>query len=348
MQWATLAALAVLSQNAAAQNMLRFACSQLVVDRIDPLVTPGMKYSPHLHQIVGGNSLNVTMDPATHDPAKLSTCTSCTFKQDTSNYWTAVMFFKNNKGEYQRVPQTGNGGPQGSLVNKGGLDVYYIPSGKVTAFKPGFRMLAGNAANTDTKKVQKGNICHRCWKSTDDNQFTGGAPCSGSDTVDIPMDKSCKMIRQTIIFPTCWNGKDLDSPDHQSHVAYSGTGASGGGACPSTHPVKLPQIMYELMWNVSSYMNNPSIWPTDGSNPFIYSMNLGGAAAHGDYIFGWQGDSLQKAMDNNCNLNKDCPKAGITAQTPDTYSACNLPQAAPETVDGWLKALPLGSPAVRA
>ena len=35
-----------------------------------------------------------------------------------------------------RVPQTGNGGPQGKLINQGGLDIYYMHSGKVTSFKP--------------------------------------------------------------------------------------------------------------------------------------------------------------------------------------------------------------------
>lgn len=63
-------------------------------------------------------------------------------------------------------------------------------------------MLAGNAANTDDSKVSSGNICHRCWTSTSDNPFVGGAPCSGSDTVAIPQESRCKMIRQTIIFPT--------------------------------------------------------------------------------------------------------------------------------------------------
>lgn len=129
-----LAAVALLARSAAAQNMLRFACSQLVVERTDPLVNPGQLFTPHLHQIVGGNSFNITMDPAGHDPATLSTCTSCTFAQDKSNYWTAVMFFKAKNGTYKRVPQIGNGGPQGQLVNNGGLDVYYIPSGKTTAF----------------------------------------------------------------------------------------------------------------------------------------------------------------------------------------------------------------------
>lgn len=59
-----------------------------------------------------------------------------------------------------------------------------------------------------------------------------------------------------------------------------------------------------------------------------------GSAAHGDYVFGWEGDTLQKAMDNQCNLNTDCPKAGITAQPESVYSACTMAQQAPESVDG--------------
>ncbi|KAF2007294.1 hypothetical protein P154DRAFT_480041 [Amniculicola lignicola CBS 123094] len=348
MQWATLAAAALFAQNVAAQgSMLRFACSQLVVERVDPLVNPGMKFTPHLHQIVGGNAFNITMDPEADLFAK-SSCTSCSFKQDTSNYWTAVMFFKNKAGQYKRVPQTGNGGPQGKLFNDGGLDIYYIPSGKTTAFKKGFRMLAGAAGNTDSSKVKLSNICHRCWTSPNEGTFVGGAPCSGTDTVAIPADTKCKMIRQTIIFPTCWDGKNLDSPNHQDHVAYGqGSGANGGGACPSTHPVKLPQIMYELMWNVTD-MSNKADWPTDGSNPFVYSMNIGGSAAHGDYVFGWKDNSLQLAMDNNCNLNGDCPKAGLTKQADSVYSACKKPQQAVESVDGWLKAMPLGEMAIKA
>ncbi|OAL56726.1 hypothetical protein IQ07DRAFT_15702 [Pyrenochaeta sp. DS3sAY3a] len=348
MQWATLlAAAAALTQNVAGQRMLRFACSQLVVERTDPLVNPGVKYTPHLHQIVGGDAFNVTMDPA-QDPAQLSKCTSCSFNQDKSNYWTAVMFFKAKNGTYIRVPQIGNGGPQGKLINDGGLDVYYIPSGKTTAFKKGFRMLAGSAANTDNSKVKLANICHRCWTAATESTFVGGAPCTGSDTVAIPKDPKCKLIRQTIIFPTCWDGKNLDSPDHQSHVAYGqGSGANGGGACPSSHPTKLPQVMYELMWDVNKFADK-SLWPTDGSDPFVYSMNIGGSAAHGDYLFGWEGDSLQKAMDNQCDLNVACPKAGLTVQQPAQYNACKKKQQAPEEVDGWLKEMPVGEKAIKA
>jgi hypothetical protein len=41
---------------APAYALLRFPCAQLVIDRLDPLVTPGQSPSPHLHQILGGVS----------------------------------------------------------------------------------------------------------------------------------------------------------------------------------------------------------------------------------------------------------------------------------------------------
>ena len=37
--------------------LLRFGCSQLTVQRLDPLVNPGQAPSPHLHQIIGGVSI---------------------------------------------------------------------------------------------------------------------------------------------------------------------------------------------------------------------------------------------------------------------------------------------------
>jgi hypothetical protein len=52
-------------------------------------------------------------------------------------------------------------------------------------------------------------------------------------------------------FPDCWNGKDLDSTDHQSHVAFQ-----SGGQCPSTHPVPIPQIQLEFGYKTSNYPTN--------------------------------------------------------------------------------------------
>jgi hypothetical protein len=128
--------------------LLRFSCSQLVIERLDPLVNPGTLQSPHLHQIIGGNAFNASMDPSV-SPADLATCTTCTFAEDFSNYWTAVIFFRARNGTFKRVPIKGNSGFESS---SGGMTVYYTPTLKngagktVTAFKKGFRMLVGMSA----------------------------------------------------------------------------------------------------------------------------------------------------------------------------------------------------------
>jgi hypothetical protein len=41
--------------------LIRFQCSQLVLDRLDPLVHPGVAPTPHLHQIVGGVRILIFM-----------------------------------------------------------------------------------------------------------------------------------------------------------------------------------------------------------------------------------------------------------------------------------------------
>lgn len=64
-------------------TMLRFGCAQTVIDRIDPLVNPGQAPSPHMHQIVGGNAFNVTIDST--DVSKLASCTTCGYSEDVSS-----------------------------------------------------------------------------------------------------------------------------------------------------------------------------------------------------------------------------------------------------------------------
>ena len=63
-------------------RMLRFACSQLVVERLDLLVSSGVIGSPHIHQVVGGNSFNATMEPVAYDLPTKSSCTSCALSED--------------------------------------------------------------------------------------------------------------------------------------------------------------------------------------------------------------------------------------------------------------------------
>jgi hypothetical protein len=113
-------------------------------------------------------------------------------------------------------------------------------------------------------------ICHRCLAKNERMTGGSGAPCSGKDTFEFPSKPCPGGIRMTIIFPSCWDGKNLDSPDHKSHVAYAPGAALAGDKCPTTHPVRIPQVMYEVMYDTSSFAD-PSYF-TNGKQPLVYSF----------------------------------------------------------------------------
>lgn len=331
-------AAALFVQGIDANSVLRFGCSQITVERLDPLVNPGAAPSPHVHQIIGGNAFAPTMPY--EDISKLANCTTCTFPEDRSNYWTANLYFKARNGTYKRVGQVPNRFLNGEV---GGMTVYYTSAydnTKVTAFKPGFRMLAGDPMQRVKAGITKWNgICFRCYNA---KNFGGDdrAPCSDSrvDTVELP-NKACPGgIRTTVRFPTCWDGKNLDSPDHSSHVSYPQTGTfETSGRCSSTHPIKLPQLMFEVIWDTAPF-NDPAIWPANGEQPFHLSVGDNvGYSQHGDYVFGWEGDSLQRAMDANC-FGATC--TALKTQTFAQANQCKIGKTVTEDVEGWLTTIP--------
>lgn len=343
-------ALVVAAVVQSATATIRFGCSQLVTQRLDPLVTPGV-ISPHVHQIVGGNAFNLTMDP-NEDYSKTATCTTCRFKEDKSNYWTAVLYFKHSNGSYMRVPQK----PNDQVGNtNGGMTVYYIagypPFQKVTAFPKGFRMITGdpmirNKAAPQRNSVASYAISFRCWDNPRGNS-NNSPPGGGQDTLSLPTKFCAGGIRSNIFFPTCWDGKTLDPPDHSSHMAFQQGTVDAGmgiiwqqGTCPSTHPVRTPTVLYEIAWDTAPFRD---LWPKDGSQPLVMSQgDPTGFGQHGDYVFGWEGDSLQRAMDN-CKDQFGTPEAcrELTVLSDAEMNRCTQKAYVNERVEGeYLPALP--------
>ncbi|KAI9703548.1 MAG: hypothetical protein M1820_005852 [Bogoriella megaspora] len=161
------------------------------------------------------------------------------------------------------------------------------------------------------------------------------------ETYNMPEQPCAAGIMSNVRFPTCWDGVNLDTPNHQDHVAYPTSGTfESNGPCPSTHPVKIPQLFYEVIWDTTPF-NDKSLWPTDGSQPFVWSYgDPSGFGTHGDYMFGWQGTSLQDAMKANCYVN--CPT--LQSQSIQQANQCTKPVVVQENIDGWLPALPGNNP----
>lgn len=101
--------------------------------------------------------------------------------------------------------------------------------------------------------------------------------------------------------------------------------------CPDTHPVRMPQVLFEVVWDTSKF-NNKAEWPTDGTQPFVWSFGDGtGYGNHADYVFGWKGDALQKLMDVACVVN--CPAANAKTQSTAAMNKCVQQSMVKEDVD---------------
>jgi hypothetical protein len=99
------------------------------------------------------------------------------------------------------------------------------------------------------------------------------------------------VITLLIAFPNCWNGRDLDSPDHLSHLAYSMPDRSG---CPSSHPVALPALRLLLRYPVG---------PTTGTITLASGSVF---SAHADFWNTWDLATLDRLVQTCLNEDRRC------------------------------------------
>ena len=63
-----------------------------------------------------------------------------------------------------------------------------------------------------------------------------------------------------------------------------------------------------------------------------------GYGVHADYVFGWEGDSLQRAMDTCLSYGGPCPT--LKTQTIEQANTCQQRVRVKENVEGALEELP--------
>jgi hypothetical protein len=131
----------------------------------------------------------------------------------------------------------------------------------------GFRMFIGDVnARTKAEAERFRQLTFTCLENINTRD---------PQTLDFPTVPCPAGIMTAVRFPTCWDGKNLDSPDHMAHMSYPEFGSfESGGPCPATHPVRMGQLFYEVIWDTSMF-NNKDDWPTDGSQPFVWSFGDG-------------------------------------------------------------------------
>ncbi|KIM43436.1 hypothetical protein M413DRAFT_381186 [Hebeloma cylindrosporum] len=330
----------ILSQSAHA--WFRVACTlPLVQERVDPIVAPGANPSNHVHTVHGANHFAPN---STYDTLRTSTCTNCLVAEDLSNYWFPKLYFHDpNTKLFEPVPN-------------GGLLVYYLNRGNgdksnggpgLKAFPPGFKMISGSAVRRARKHTplegSQAELAERAveWECL---RYPNAPGYNSVDRKTGFPDTDCEAgLNARIHMPACWDGVNVDSPNHVSHVAY--LSGLDNGACPSTHPVPLLKLLYEVTWDVHAFASR---WdPSKNAWPFVYATgDPTGYSWHADFQNGWETTALQNAIDK-CNNPNDPTGSGITeacsfltVTSVGQADKCRLAPVVNEVIDGSLKKLP--------
>ncbi|OYY65286.1 MAG: hypothetical protein B7Y51_03315 [Burkholderiales bacterium 28-67-8] len=240
----------------------------------DPLVFPGQPGASHLHMFFGNTSTDAF---STVDSLTSSGNSSCNGGiMNRTAYWVPA------------VIDTSTGTP----LEPGLVLFYYKSSGidpsKIQPLPVGLRMFAGNPKATSESTASGRFSCEN---------VPVGVP-KPPTAYSIPNCPVGSKLFVNINFPRCWDGVNLDSPDHRSHMAYQ-----QGNACPSTHPVAIPEVAYELIYPIK-VANAPLLWRLSSDN--YDTSSPGGYSMHGDWMNGWNKDLMNIWLKNCVQSGSDC------------------------------------------
>jgi hypothetical protein len=222
----------------------------------DPIVYFGRPGASHLHDFFGNRTTNAfsTLKKLKKGP------TTCRNLKDNSGYWTPSV----------RV--------NGALVTPNRMSAYYQSAGKdhtrIKAQPKGLKVVAGSAAATAPQGLKITS-----WDCADDNTI----PASTT-----PPTCPLGTLALHVNFPDCWDGVNLDSPDHKSHLAYTGKGK----ICPPTHPVLLPRLRVNVRYATTG-------------GPTTELVSGGQFSGHADFFNAWKPAELKRLV-------RTCINAGIT------------------------------------
>ncbi|KAL4888595.1 hypothetical protein BDV59DRAFT_196323 [Aspergillus ambiguus] len=286
--------------------------------RMDPLMDPG-KPSYHVHSVHGSSGFSWIADT---DILRAGSCTSCGVKQDKSAYWAPALYFMHENGEAEIVEEVG------------GMLAYYLLYGEnVQAFPDGFRMIAGDpflrefpwpipdppksewtGEQASQKALAQKAIGFNCL-----NYAKAAEPSLGRHFLPNKtyLDEHCTDgVRFELMFPSCWNGKDVDTDDHQSHVRYPSLVMDG--TCPEGFEHRIVSLFFETIWNTYAFKDKEGYFVLSQGDPT-------GFGYHGDFMHGWESGVLEKAVQQCTNPSgevADCPIFEL--QSDDEQQQCTF------------------------
>lgn len=273
----------------------RFECGPGQVIADDPVVYPGKPGRSHVHQFYGNVLTNANSTYASQRASGMSTCGS---QMNRSGYWIPAMISGNRVLRpdvvviyYKREPKSSQYcDPQSA--NYRGICVS-IPNGLRFIF--GYDMISST--------VTTGGITFTCLDDSNPSRPVRAGTAQSSDMVTAV--KGCQvgdLLNMNIDAPLCWDGVNLDTPNHRSHTRNT----EANGKCPSTHPYYMTHFTLKSFYRVDANLNTSGTW-APGQNTWYLSSDImfgmtprrPGTTFHADYFEAWN-NRVKKAWTDNC------------------------------------------------
>jgi hypothetical protein len=255
----------------------RVSCAYSHMNFDDAIVYPGRPGAAHLHTYFGNKNANASSTATSIATSGSSTCSGGVANR--SAYWVPTLLDKNGQPV---IPS------EAQFYYKTGYQSGIAPS-SIKALPAGLRIIAGNMRSSSPQDQYKFN-----WNCLSNGRSFGYIPsASECGRSSVPIGD----FKQVIVFPQCWNGRDLDSADHKSHMAYP-----VNGRCPSTHPVAVPEITFNIFYKLPS--TSTTGWRL--SSDMYSTSQRGGYSTHGDWMNGWNSSVMNQWIKNCENAAKDC------------------------------------------
>ncbi|MEW2286082.1 DUF1996 domain-containing protein [Streptomyces sp. NPDC047841] len=273
------------------------------------IVAPGVSNGAHhFHDYVGNQGNNAFAS----DEDLAEAGTSCADRGDKSSYYWPVLRLQNGTQERDAgAPGGGTEGNAGRIVTPTQVTLTFVgnPRGKVTAMPRLLRIITG-----DAKAFVNGpGNANASWSCTgyENRQLKDKYPLCppGSDVV------------RTFRFQSCWDGRNIDSANHRTHVAFT----AADGSCPAGF-VPIPQLVQRIVYDVDapSLADGGRTVPLFAVDSFPEQLHKP-VTDHGDFINVFD-EKLMREMVDCINSGRSC---GPSADDDSTATPTPAPTASP-------------------
>ncbi|GGX97932.1 DUF1996 domain-containing protein [Streptomyces hiroshimensis] len=196
------------------------------------IVTPGVRNGAHhMHDYVG----NKSTDAFSTDASLAAAGTTCTNGDKSTHYWPVLRVLDGKAAPDARAPGGGHDGNMGTILRPASVTLQFrgSPVAKVTAMPRFLRIITGDAKAL-TNGTANANASWSC-VGFENRQLKDKYPIcpNGADVV------------RTFAFQNCWDGRDTDSANHRTHVAF----ARADGSCPRGFRA-IPQLVQRITYDV--------------------------------------------------------------------------------------------------